>query len=51
MERKLPQHEQVVEGMADSNKVVQRSEIVRVVRNKKLIGLTVLKSAPHVVRF
>jgi hypothetical protein len=51
MDRELPSHEQVVEGMADSNQVVLRSEIMRVGRNSKVIGLTVLKAAPHVVRF
>jgi hypothetical protein len=33
--------------MADSNQVVLRSEIIRIGHNRKLLGLTVLKAAPH----
>src|ERR1700719_3066757 len=51
MQRELPEYAHVVEGMADSNHVVLRSEIMCVGHNRKLLGFTVLKAAPHVVRF
>ena len=51
MERELPENAHVVEGMADRNHVVLRSEIICVGHNRKLLGFTVLKAAPHVVRF
>jgi hypothetical protein len=51
MQRELPKYDRVIEGMADSNQVVLRSEIIRIGHNRKLLGLTVLKAAPHVVRF